>query len=34
MPTYFVTSAEKKQGADEVLEFIEEANKRFGKFIV
>jgi GTP-binding protein len=34
MPTYFVTSAEKKQGADEVLDFIEEANKRFGKFIV
>jgi GTP-binding protein len=34
MPTYFISSAEKKQGAEEILDFIEEANKGFGKFLV
>ena len=32
MPTYFISSAEKKQGAEEILNFIEDANKEFGKF--
>lgn len=32
MPTYFISSAEKKHGAEEILGFIEEANKGFGKF--
>ncbi|MNU02640.1 hypothetical protein D3C72_2464100 [compost metagenome] len=29
IPPYFVTSAEKGQGKDKVLEFIEEVNKDF-----
>ncbi|MBR4267328.1 MAG: YihA family ribosome biogenesis GTP-binding protein [Bacteroidales bacterium] len=29
LPQYFVTSAEKKSGADEILDFIEETNKLF-----
>ena len=31
LPQHFVTSAEKKEGADEILDFVEQTNKLFVK---